>query len=199
MWFLFSPCADFFSSPFNQPKWRPSPTPPASTRYESDTNSEAIVKASLTWSNTFSGELSSWYDELDARLISILGVNGAIKLVVTAPVVDSCDCWLIWIDDGLFLWGKTPAGLPFGSMSLLLCLVYADTNTNFPHVPPVKFLVFVFSQCFSIFYPPFSLSLFHSLSLCTLTPSLKHRSIKVLLTWLRCDDLCVGGWSLIAI
>lgn len=71
----------------------------------------------LTWSNTFSGELSSWYDELDARLISIRGVNGAIKLVVTAPVVDSCDCWLIWIDDGLFLCGKTPAGLPFASIS----------------------------------------------------------------------------------
>lgn len=72
----------------------------------------------ITWSKTFSGELSSWYDELDARLISIRGVNGAVKLVLTTAVGDSCDCWLIWIDVGLFLCGKTPAGLPLDSMPI---------------------------------------------------------------------------------
>lgn len=83
----------------------------------------------FTWSKTFSGELSSWYDELDARLISIRGVNGAVKLVVGPPVVDSCDCWLIWIDVGLFLWGKTPAGLPFGSMSFTLVQLRDNPQT----------------------------------------------------------------------
>ena len=97
----------------------------------------------FTWSKTFSGELSSWYELLDARLISILGVNGAIRLVVTlaAPVVvDSCDSWLIWIDDGLFLCGKTPAGLPLDSMPYYFC--------DFAHVFSLKFSCFLFSSSY---------------------------------------------------
>lgn len=71
----------------------------------------------LTWSNTFSGELSSWYDELDARLMSILGVRGACKVVVVVAT-HSCDCCDMDMDDGLCLvCGKTPAGPPFDSIA----------------------------------------------------------------------------------
>lgn len=66
----------------------------------------------LTWSNTFSGELSSWYEELEARLISIRGVSGAVKVVgfvtLLIGVSDSCDCWLIWMEPGLLRCGNTP-------------------------------------------------------------------------------------------
>lgn len=131
----------------------------------------------VTWSKTFSGELSSWYDELDARLISIRGVSGAVKLVVvTVAVAASCDCWLIWIDEGLFLWGNTPAGLLDSIFTNSEQIFVANFISRYFWVISCNFLFssvrFLSDRCFSLFLVFFSANPTH-----TRHSTANHRSI----------------------